>query len=92
MAEVARRLAAKPASHWEGVFAAADCCVNVVLTLDEAMRDLHLLARGVFGREVAIAGHVLEALPVPLAHAYRGPLKRADTPALGEANIEMRIP
>jgi crotonobetainyl-CoA:carnitine CoA-transferase CaiB-like acyl-CoA transferase len=86
MAEVARRLAAHPASHWEGVFAAADCCVNVVRTLDEAVRDLHLKARGVFAREVEIDGHVLEALPVPLARALRDRKARAPAPALGEAN------
>ncbi len=86
LAGVARLLAQKPASHWEPLFAAADCCVNVVRTLDEAVRDLHLLARGVFGREVAIEGHVLEAMPVPLARAYRGPGRRAASPALGEAN------
>jgi hypothetical protein len=63
--------------------------VNVVRTLDEAVRDLHLRARGVFGREVAIEGHVLEAMPVPLAGAYRRRADRGAAPATGEANGEI---
>ena len=68
---VAQRLIAHPAAHWEAVFEKADCCVNVVRTLEEAVRDLHFRARGVFGHQVAIPGHVLPALPVPLAATLR---------------------
>jgi crotonobetainyl-CoA:carnitine CoA-transferase CaiB-like acyl-CoA transferase len=74
MAAVAALLAAHPAAHWEALFAKADCCVSVVRTLEEAVRDLHFRARDVFGREVAIPGHVLPALPLPLAP----PLRRGD--------------
>ena len=88
IAEVARLLEAKPASHWEPIFATADCCVNVVRTLDEAVRDVHLLARGAFGREVVLEGHVLEALPVALSRSLRRPVARACPPALGEARVE----
>jgi crotonobetainyl-CoA:carnitine CoA-transferase CaiB-like acyl-CoA transferase len=88
IAEVARRLAAKPASHWEPVFAQADCCVNVVRTLDEAVRDLHQLARGVFARELAIEGHVLGALPIPLSPSLRRRDNRASPPPLGDLRKE----
>jgi crotonobetainyl-CoA:carnitine CoA-transferase CaiB-like acyl-CoA transferase len=87
IAEVARRLAARPASHWESVFLATDCCVNVVRTLEEAVRDLHLKARGAFDREVEIEGHVLAALPVALSRSLRRRESRAKAPALGEARL-----
>jgi len=87
IAEVARRLATEPASHWEPLFQATDCCVNVVLTLEEAVRDLHLKARGAFGREIEIEGHVLEALPVALARPLRRRDARAKAPTLGEARV-----
>jgi alpha-methylacyl-CoA racemase len=71
MKAVAQRLAAQPAAHWEALFGKCDCCVNVVHTPEEAVRDLHFRARGVFAHAVAIPGHVLPALPVPLAPALR---------------------
>ncbi len=73
-AAVAERLGASPAAHWEALFEKADCCVSVVRTLEEAVRDLHFRARGVFGRNVSIPGHVWPALPLPLA----SPLRRSD--------------
>ncbi|MBK7659087.1 MAG: CoA transferase [Betaproteobacteria bacterium] len=84
---VSRRLAERNADHWEGVFRAADCCVSVVRTLDEAVRDLHLAARGVFGREVRVEGHVLQAMPVALVRSLRRRESRVGSPALGEARI-----
>jgi crotonobetainyl-CoA:carnitine CoA-transferase CaiB-like acyl-CoA transferase len=87
IAEVARCVAARPASHWEPLFQSADCCVNVVRSLEEAVRDLHLKARGAFGREVEIEGHVLEALPVALARSLRRRETRVKAPALGEARV-----
>ena len=84
---VSRRLAEESADHWEGVFRAADCCVSVVRTLDEAVRDLHLAARGVFGREVRVEGHVLQAMPVALVRSLRRRESRVGSPALGEARI-----
>lgn len=83
---VAEILAAKPASHWEPVLEAADCCVNVVRTLDEAVRNLHLLARRTFGREVSLEGHVLEALPTPVVRSLSRPERRVAAPALGETD------
>lgn len=44
--EVARLIAAKPASHWQRVFAGHDCCAGVVRRLDEALADPHFIARG----------------------------------------------
>ena len=87
IAEVTRLLAARPAAHWDEVFRAADCCVNVVRTLDEAVRDLHLAARGVFDREVVVEGHVLMAMPLPLVRSLRRGERQVRSPALGEARV-----
>jgi crotonobetainyl-CoA:carnitine CoA-transferase CaiB-like acyl-CoA transferase len=46
--ELARIFAARRQAHWIEVFDGRDCCVTPVLTLEEAMRDPQLAARGVF--------------------------------------------
>jgi crotonobetainyl-CoA:carnitine CoA-transferase CaiB-like acyl-CoA transferase len=58
----------------------------VVATLEEAVRSLHVQARGLFGREVSIPGHVLPALPVPVAASLRRSAVREAAPGVGEHN------
>lgn len=89
IAAVSARLAMQPAAHWADRFAARDCCVSVVRTLDEAVRELHWRARDALGREVTIAGHVLEALPLPLAKALRRASPSEPAPTLGESNSDL---
>lgn len=48
-AALAGILAAQPRAHWEDVFAGSDACVAPVLRPDEAARDPHMAARGVWG-------------------------------------------
>lgn len=47
--------------HWSALFADSDACVTPVLTLDEARRDPHLVARGTF---IDIDG-VVQPAPAP---------------------------
>jgi alpha-methylacyl-CoA racemase len=81
---IADRLAAQPSSHWERVFGQAETCCTVVATLEEAVRSLHVQARGLFGREVSIPNHVLPALPVPVAENLRKKAVHASAPGVGE--------
>jgi alpha-methylacyl-CoA racemase len=83
---VARCVARRDAAHWEAALESSDTCCTVVRSLEEAVRDLHFKARGVFGREVEIPGHVLPALPLPLVTALRTPAVRAAAPRVGEHN------
>ena len=46
--ELARVFASRTQAEWIEIFARHDCCVTPVLTLEEAMRDPQLAARGVF--------------------------------------------
>lgn len=84
IAAIAEAIAARPASHWEDAFAATDTCATVVRTLEEAVRDLHFRARGLFDREVTLPNHVLPALPVPLASALRRGSRSAAAPTVGQ--------
>jgi crotonobetainyl-CoA:carnitine CoA-transferase CaiB-like acyl-CoA transferase len=43
--ELAALLASRPLSHWQPIFAAADCCVTPVLRMDEAINHPQLIAR-----------------------------------------------
>jgi crotonobetainyl-CoA:carnitine CoA-transferase CaiB-like acyl-CoA transferase len=86
-AEVARRLASQPSTHWEPLLSAADCCCSVVKTPAEAATDPHFTARGVFGRHLNISGHDAPALPLPIAPEFRAPADRPGRAAtLGEDN------
>jgi crotonobetainyl-CoA:carnitine CoA-transferase CaiB-like acyl-CoA transferase len=70
-AAVARLIAARTASEWRPLLAAADCCATIVAPLKEAMRDPHFTARGLFAHEVTAGGKTLPALPLPLAPQFR---------------------
>lgn len=65
-AAVAARLAARSAADWRPVFAAADCCATIVASLDEALADPHLVARGLFAPR---DGETV--LPIPIAPGLR---------------------
>jgi crotonobetainyl-CoA:carnitine CoA-transferase CaiB-like acyl-CoA transferase len=70
---VAKIIASKTAYEWRPVFAKADCCVTIVASLEEAIRDPHFVARGLFSAKVsAPSGATIPALPVPIAPEFRG--------------------
>jgi len=81
-------IAGRDSTEWEKVFATADCCCNVVRTIDEALRDPHFRARGLFRANVQGGdGREMAALPLPLSDAFRpadGAVSRV--PSLGEHN------
>jgi len=85
---VERIIAAKPATHWQDVFEAADCCCSIVATVQDALRDPHFNARGVFAHKLSGAdGATIAALPTPIARAFAADSKTARfAPALGADN------
>jgi crotonobetainyl-CoA:carnitine CoA-transferase CaiB-like acyl-CoA transferase len=68
---VAARIAARDADAWRPILAKADCCATIVAPLEEALRDPHFVARGLFAHEVEVGQGALPALPVPIAPAFR---------------------
>jgi alpha-methylacyl-CoA racemase len=73
-AAVAAIIAGKTAEEWRPILAQADCCATIVATLEEALRDPHFVARGLFAHAVAGAsGQTMPALPVPIAQNFRAP-------------------
>jgi crotonobetainyl-CoA:carnitine CoA-transferase CaiB-like acyl-CoA transferase len=84
-AEVARLVAGRTADEWRPILAAADCCVTIMASLDEAMRDPHFVRRGLFDhRVVGEGGTAITALPVPVAAAFRDGVVDKATPRLQE--------
>ena len=85
-AEVARLIAARSADAWRPILAAADCCATVVTSLEDAMRDPHFVARGLFTRRVVgSGGSAIAALPLPIASCFRDDATdRACPPLEGE--------
>jgi crotonobetainyl-CoA:carnitine CoA-transferase CaiB-like acyl-CoA transferase len=82
-AAVAGIIAARGAEEWRPVLAAADCCATIVASLDEALRDPHFVARGLFACEVTGPdGRPIGALPVPIAAGFRDGMVRKASPPL----------
>ncbi|AMN42015.1 CaiB/BaiF CoA transferase family protein [Rhodoplanes sp. Z2-YC6860] len=72
-AAVTSLIASRTADEWRPVLAAADCCVTIMATLEEALRDPHFAGRGLFAHKVAgPSGKTMPALPVPIAPGFRG--------------------
>ncbi len=81
---VAARIREHTADEWRPVLAAADCCVTIVASLDQALRDPHFVQRGLFAHRLALGGGTIPALPLPLAPEFRAPVDDArTTPPLG---------
>jgi crotonobetainyl-CoA:carnitine CoA-transferase CaiB-like acyl-CoA transferase len=71
---VAELIAGKTAEQWRPILAAADCCATIVMSLEEALRDPHFVARGLFAhRVVNKQGQTMPALPLPIAPDFRAP-------------------
>ena len=83
-------VAGRIAGIWRREFHAADCCVSVVQSLEDALADEHFRARGLFDhRLVNEAGETLPAIAVPVAPQFRGdPEEARAAPALGANNDE----
>jgi len=81
---VAKIIAVETSDHWRPLFAAADCCVTIVATLEEALADPHFVARGLFAHAVAgESGNTMGALPVPIAPQFRERPAAKAAPRLG---------
>jgi alpha-methylacyl-CoA racemase len=83
---VAEKIAAKTADEWRALFAGKDLCCCIVGSVEDALRDPHFTARGVFAAKLAAGGKEIAALPVPVAPQFRVHDGVAGYPALGEAN------
>jgi len=81
---IAKLILARTSDEWRPIFAAADCCATVIVSLEEAMRDPHFVARGLFAHQVGTeSGKVLPALPLPIAPDFRGAPGTKKAPKLG---------
>ena len=70
-AAVANLIAGRTSDEWRPILAKADCCATIVAPLEDALRDPHFVARGLFAHEIEIGQGALPALPVPIAPAFR---------------------
>jgi crotonobetainyl-CoA:carnitine CoA-transferase CaiB-like acyl-CoA transferase len=69
---VANLIAARSAEEWKPVFKQADCCVTVLVALEQALRDPHFVERGLFAHQVeTTSGKSIPALPLPIAPQFR---------------------
>jgi alpha-methylacyl-CoA racemase len=84
MVAIAQIIKAETAEHWRPKFAAADCCVTIMVSLEEALHDPHFVERGLFAHHVAGAsGKTMPALPVPIAATLRDKPGAKASPKLG---------
>ena len=84
---VAKIIAGRSAVEWKPVLAKADCCVTIVASLEEALRDPHFIGRGLFEHRVSGASRAtMPALPVPIDPVFRARQKTRALPTLGADN------
>lgn len=71
-AAIARIIASEPASFWRDMLEPKDCCCTVVRSLEEALADPHLTARGLLDNQAEEpGGRRLVSTPLPLAPVFR---------------------
>lgn len=83
---VAACVRARSADELRTLFAGKDVCCSIAATVDEAVRDPHFAARGLFAWTLAAGDATMPALPIPVAEQFRRPPAPVSYPALGEAN------
>ncbi len=83
-------IAGKPAEEWRRTFFGQDCCCSIVQSLEQAMADPNIHARGLFQHVLTNEeGEELPALPVAVAPQFRAPSEEPQhAPALGANNDE----
>jgi alpha-methylacyl-CoA racemase len=86
-AAIAQIVKRETAAHWRPKFAAADCCVTIMASLEEALHDPHFVERGLFAHKISDAcGATMPALPLPIAPSLRGKPDIKAAPKLGADN------
>jgi len=88
---VAAKIAAKTADELRTLFAGKDVCCCIMASVEEALRDQHFIARGVFSAKLGADGKQITALPVPVVPQFRAQPESAGYPALGEANSLLNL-
>lgn len=83
---VAALLRTRDSAHWREAFAGKDACAVVVATMEEAVTNPALRARGLFVSQVGNGERGIPAAHVPLAPVFRGEPDLKRSPALGEDN------
>jgi crotonobetainyl-CoA:carnitine CoA-transferase CaiB-like acyl-CoA transferase len=74
MSAVAAIIVSRSAAEWAPIFSKANCCVTIMRSLDEALRDPHFVGRGLFAHKVRGGqGATMTALPVPIDPQFREP-------------------
>ncbi|MCL4745523.1 MAG: CoA transferase [Burkholderiaceae bacterium] len=84
VATVEATIALRTAAEWQATFRGEDVCCAIVATVEEAMRDPHVIARNVFSKTVVSDQSSMPALPLPLVPAYRDPVGAMPAPKLSE--------
>lgn len=82
--ELAELFGSRALDYWVERFAEVDCCVSPVLTLEEAMADPQLRARGMFAEQGGRTGYAFPLRFDPPVAPEAGP-----APALGEHTREL---
>ncbi|WFS70122.1 CaiB/BaiF CoA-transferase family protein (plasmid) [Agrobacterium leguminum] len=80
---IAECIGKKTAAEWSSAFDGRDVCCSIVSTLEEAVADRHVAARGLFCEKLETGAVELPALPVVVAPIFRSKPERTSAPRLG---------
>jgi alpha-methylacyl-CoA racemase len=82
-------IAQESAATWSNRIDGHDCCCSVVATIEDASRDAHFIARGLFQHALRDEeGRSIPAMHVPIDRAFRGdPHTAMASPRLGADDV-----
>jgi crotonobetainyl-CoA:carnitine CoA-transferase CaiB-like acyl-CoA transferase len=86
---VARVIATQSVAHWCEQFNGKDCCVSEVVGVQEAVKDPHFEARGLFTHSVVAGGRAMHALPTVISPQFASANHELASPGLGEHTQEI---
>jgi alpha-methylacyl-CoA racemase len=88
-AAISTTIGSKTAQHWRALLEPLDCCCTVVRTLEEAVEDPHLTARGLLEAQAEEpGGRRLVSTPLPLAPVFREKAPKLRMVAVSGADTE----
>lgn len=85
-AAIAQRIRARTGAEWSQSLAGKDVCCSIVASLEEALSDPQVKARGLFSQSVPSGDGPIKALPLPIAAQFRANSAYTAAPSLGEPN------
>jgi crotonobetainyl-CoA:carnitine CoA-transferase CaiB-like acyl-CoA transferase len=83
--EVSRIIQSHTADYWRKALAGKDVCCSIAVSLQEARKDPHFIARKLFDKRVRLRNGTITSLPVPIVPEFQRAEKEVTYPVEQES-------